>query len=299
MTLEQASSRLIWQINRSPLSKFIKLVARYKNGNTVKARRFAARNEEIDHISWACSRRMQDDGYCIITDFIDTNLANELITRSTAFMDDITDRESKQLQETKPFWIRLLDKEMQDGQLPISSSWVRFAVQSRVRQILLDYFSEVPRLNYVLLTQSKYSPHPLIKSQLWHRDHDDVRVVKLFIYLSDVGSFEDGPFTFMPARSSDKIGYKFKSHMSDDDIFIKYRIPNEEIITMIAPKATVFMVDTARCLHMGSRLAEGHQRMLYTATYTTAPSIYPNFNANRFYYDEPFTDDIEALMLRN
>ena len=63
--------------------------------------------------------------------------------------------------------------------------------------------TEEPQLSDVLLTLSQPTENkPLSYSQLWHLDHDDKRVCKLFIYLTDVRDTKDGPLTFIPAPSS-------------------------------------------------------------------------------------------------
>ena len=63
------------------------------------------------------------------------------------------------------------------------------------------------------------------------------------------------------------------SHRGDDEIF--ERIRRDEVQALIASRLSVFMVETSRCLHMGSRMAPGHQRLLYTATYFAAPRMFP------------------------
>lgn len=52
-------------------------------------------------------------------------------------------------------------------------------------------------------------------------------------------------------------------------------IPLDSAQAIRAPRLSAFMVDTARCLHMGSRVAPGHERLLYTATYISIPRLYP------------------------
>jgi hypothetical protein len=44
---------------------------------------------------------------------------------------------------------------------------------------------------------------------------------------------------------------------------------------MVAPRLSSFIVNTARCLHMGSRIFSDRTRLLYTATYIQPPRIYP------------------------
>ena len=48
-------------------------------------------------------------------------------------------------------------------------------------------------------------------------------------------------------------------------------------IEMRGPAFTTFLCETSRCLHMGSRLAPGHSRLMYTATYVPAPMAYPDY----------------------
>ena len=103
-------------------------------------------------------------------------------------------------------------------------------------------------------------------SQLWHLDHDDKRVCKLFIYLTDVRDTADGPLTFIPAPKSRPFRNTLKSHMSDDKVF-SIRWTGTAVKEMVAPRLSSFIVNTARCLHMGSRILSDRTRLLYTATY--------------------------------
>jgi hypothetical protein len=181
--------------------------------------------------------------------------------------------ELHEITRNKNFWVRLLDEDMVNGTLAIDSPFVEMALQPEIVSIVSHAFGELPRLDYVLLTLSKSTNDELSYSQLWHRDHDDTRVIKFFVYLTDVQDSKDGPFTFIPASHSDKLGYRLRSHQTDEQI--AKRIPPEAIVEMKAPCLSAFIVDTSRCLHMGSRLSYGHQRLLYTATFISAPRIYP------------------------
>src|ERR1700704_6560114 len=75
--------------------------------------------------------------------------------------------------------------------------------------------------------------------------------VKMFVYLTDVESEADGPFTFLPGQVSDRFGFSLRSHRGDSEVVGKLS-PNEPR-AVIAPRLTAFMVETSRCLHMGSR----------------------------------------------
>lgn len=163
---------------------------------------------------------------------------------------------------------------MQDGRLSADNIFVQYALQPAVVNVIASALGEIPWLDYVLLSYSQHTGEELKSSQLWHRDHDDVRVVKLFSYLTDVEEDGDGPFTFLPRQSTDKFGYPLLgSHFPDDQVFEK--VPRGDVKVMKAPCLASFMVDTAKCLHMGSRMAPGHGRLLYTATFFAFPRMYP------------------------
>jgi hypothetical protein len=70
------------------------------------------------------------------------------------------------------------------------------------------------------------------------------------------------------------------SHFPDEQVFQK--VPRGDIKVMKASRLTSFMVDTAKCLHMGSRMAPGHGRLLYTATFFAFPRTYPGAKIRPF-----------------
>jgi hypothetical protein len=173
----------------------------------------------------------------------------------------------------KAFWTRLLDEDMRDGTLPTDNAFVHFALQPAVIAVLARTLGELPQLDYVLLALSRTEETKLAHSQLWHRDHDDVRTIKMFVYLTDVASAADGPFTFIAGPISDRFGFSLRSHRGDADILDK--LEPDAAKAVVAPRLTTFLVETSRCLHMGSRTAPGHSRLLYTASYITIPRLYP------------------------
>jgi hypothetical protein len=175
----------------------------------------------------------------------------------------------------KKFWTRLLDEDVKEGKLTPDNVFVRFALQRRVLEVVSGYFGAVPYLAYVFLSLSESSDEDLSTSQLWHQDKDDVRVLKMFTYLTEVPDIDHGPFSFLPASASRRIknGF-FPRPLTDDQVF--QNVDRQAVQVMTAPRLTTFMVDTSRCYHMGSRMAPGKSRLMYTATFITAPSIYPD-----------------------
>ncbi len=89
-------------------------------------------------------------------------------------------------------------------------------------------------------------------AQIWHRDVDKIRDLKIFIYLSDVETLENGPFEIIPnshAISLDKIVYENKNNFRINDDKIKNK-KNYSKYSFLGNMGSNFIVDT-RCLHRG------------------------------------------------
>lgn len=267
-------TRIVWHTSRTPLVGPLKTVRRMMAKDAVRKRRSLARQLEVTPIIDNLAARLNKVGYVAVTDVVDPALLADIQAAGEAKLTRSQEAERAQTLRHKAFWVRLLDEDMVDGVLPTDNPFVAFAIQPSVLQLLTRALGEVPQLDYVLLTHSKGSDAPLASSQLWHKDYDDIRTLKLFVYLTDVDEPEKGPFTFIPGDVSDKVGFTRRSHRPDEKVF-RGAVKRQDVRAMFAPRSTAFIVETSRCLHMGSRLAPGHSRLLYTATFITAPRLYP------------------------
>jgi hypothetical protein len=286
--------RLLWHVNRTDLGWVTKTAL---TGMQLRAR--AKRIEMLNTLpvapEWSeASRKLRDDGYVDVTSIVDRSLADAVAAVGDDKVRRLAELKGKQQLGHKSFWVSLLDEDLVDGAFATDHPFVRYALQPGILRILGDFMHELPQLSDVLLTQSLPSENkPLSYSQLWHLDHDDKRVCKLFIYLTDVRDTKDGPLTFIPAPSSKSFRNTIKSHMTDDKVFAK--VDRSAVKEIIAPKLSSFIVNTARCLHMGSRIQSDRTRLLYTATYIQPPRMYPEPPA-RFRTTGPLSDIERAVM---
>ncbi|MEI8265171.1 MAG: hypothetical protein WCI59_05415 [Betaproteobacteria bacterium] len=267
-------SRIRWHLYRSPIARAVKAARRMAIPGHLNRRRALLselpRNAAIDE----CAAALETDGHCSVSKLVDPVLRASLSEAAQAKLRRAHDEMSvRQQANAKDFWVRLLDEDMQSGRLPLDNPFVAIALQPELVSVVANAMGEVPRLDYVLLTLSRSTDKQLSYSQLWHRDHDDTKVIKLFFYLTDVASPGDGPFTFIPGPESDLLGFRLKSHLSDEQI--ARWIPKSAVTAIYAPRLEAFMVNTSRCLHMGSRVSPSHERLLYTATYFSTPRLYP------------------------
>lgn len=265
--------RIRWHLNRTPLSLIFKALRRLPLRGEIKRRRTLLAELPSNPVLSQHSMELRERGYTVVTDIVDPVRMAALSVAGDAKLERAHSIDMRQHMRQKDFWVRLLDEDMQGGALPIDNPFVDIALQPELLSIVGHAFGELPRLDYVLLTLSKSTGKEFSYSQLWHRDHDDTRVIKLFVYLTDVKDIEDGPFTFIPGPQSDRLGFRLRSHQTDAEI--AKSIPLEAITEIKAPRLSAFMVDTKRCLHMGSRLSPGHERLLYTATFISVPRLYP------------------------
>ncbi len=275
-------SRALWHVNRSPLRYAVKTSVSALHIGEKLDRRRQAQLLAVKPAEKIKADELNRNGYAVVTELMDPAVQQPFAQAGIARLGDIEASESRQSSTWKKFWVRLLDAEMEDGRLSADNIFVQYALQPPVINVIATALGEIPWLDYVLLSYSRHTGEELKSSQLWHRDHDDVRVIKLFSYLTDVEDDGDGPFTFLPRQSTDKFGYPLLgSHFPDDQVFDK--VARDDVKVMRAPRLASFMVDTARCLHMGSRMAPGHGRLLYTATFFAFPRMYPGGKKRPFY----------------
>ena len=266
--------RLLWHVNRTDLGWVTKTaISTMQPG--ARAKRLEVLNTLPSAPQWSeASRKLAHDGYVDVSSLVDRALADAVLDVGQSKVARLDELSGKQQLGHKSFWVSLLDEDLVNGAFATDHPFVRYALQPGVLRILGDFMHDLPQLSDVLLTLSRPTENkPLSYSQLWHLDHDDKRVCKLFIYLTDVRDTADGPLTFIPAPASKPFRNTIKSHMSDDKVFGK--VERSAVKEIIAPKLTSFIVNTARCLHMGSRIQSDRTRLLYTATYIQPPRMYP------------------------
>ena len=262
--------RILWHINRTPAAKAIKVARRAGSRSELAERRSLAKTLPRTPETSAVAANLRRDGYSRVDALLEPE-SLEALDRATQLRAGSRPAGDSGFGGHKSFMAHLLDGDMVDGSLPTESPFARFALQAPVLAALAEHYGELPRFDYVSLIHSGPVEGELKYSQLWHRDYDDTKVVKLFVYLTDVGD-EDGPFTFIPGPQSDRVGFSRRSHRADSDI--ARHVDLGAAVRMMGKKLTAFMVETSRCLHMGSRVAPGHERLMYMASFISSPRIF-------------------------
>lgn len=150
---------------------------------------------------------------------------------------------------------------------------IDLAVHDDILAAVTAYMGQVPRLYNLMLWWSP--PNQTAKgSQLYHYDHRDDRQAKVFINLNNVTK-DSGPLHFMLAHDSRKVDAKIgysQGRYTDEQVYSA--VPESNVVNTVAEAGAGFIVDTARCLHYGSR-GNLLDRFILMASFARVNSVNP------------------------
>jgi hypothetical protein len=153
-------------------------------------------------------------------------------------------------------------------------AFLSIALNGTILAAVARYFGQAPCLQKLAIMRSP--PNSSTDgSQLYHYDHRDSRQAKLFLNLCDVTEAA-GPTHFLSAADSKridaKVGYK-QDRYTDEQIYSA--VPQSHVINTVGPAGTGFLIDTARCLHYGSR-GNSTDRLVLLASYVRTNNVNPS-----------------------
>jgi hypothetical protein len=222
----------------------------------------------------------------------DLQSAGDVVTAANELIGEIGPDELMHGQTKEGF---LALKFLPPAAFQVDSPFMRFALDEEVLGPVASYLGCVPVLHRIDLWYSFHLPQAPTSSQLWHLDRDDTTQVKVWVHCSDVDRAA-GPLTVIDAAASDllaeRVGYDYGEG---------YRVPDEQVRDVIGdggptafegPVGTVDFVDTSRCFHFGSRVAQdGVPRRVFHAQYLTPYAF--KFKAD-FREKAPYRDQVSA-----
>ncbi len=158
--------------------------------------------------------------------------------------------------------------------IPADDCLLRVALDPKLLEIVASYLGMWPRLHSVAAWLNHPTDAPASTSQLWHSDPEDLKVIKVFIYLAPVDE-TCGPFTYVPGtqpfgREAAKAATCGK-RATDDEMASVFPPASWRVCT--GPANTVILADTTG-YHRGGKPTAG-QRILVTFTYTSATPLVP------------------------
>jgi len=159
---------------------------------------------------------------------------------------------------------------------------MQVALHHKLTDIVSSYFNEQALLRYVDFWYSIASGntnHSREYSQNWHRDPEDLRMLKVFIYLNDVDE-RNGAFEYIKCSTrKNKFGNIFPYDNEHPDNYpeeteLRKQIPDEYYIKGSGKKGTIILCDT-HGFHRGGYCIDG-DRKLMTLMYLRASLFMSN-----------------------
>ncbi len=195
----------------------------------------------------------------------------------------------------KDFIIHLVSRAQE---LSADSALLKVALDKKLLEIISSYLGVWPQLYSVSAWLNYPTEDEAKTSQLWHRDPEDLKIIKVFIYLVDVDE-NCGPFSYIPdthpfgSAAGKAAAYEKQKRVLDDEISEVY--PSESWMSCVGPAKTMILADTVG-YHRGGKPSVG-QRILINFTYTSGTP----FSGRSFRLREKpawVTDDIQKYALK-
>jgi len=171
----------------------------------------------------------------------------------------------------KQFLIHLVS--YPDG-IPPDDPLLKVALDRKLLEIVSKYLGFWPCLHSIGAWLNYPTDAPPELSQLWHRDPEDLKLIKVFIYLADVDE-QCGPFTYIPrthpfgAQAAAAKKLEKKKRLADDRMIRIF--PPESWRVCTGPANTMILADTIG-YHRGGKPIVG-RRILISFTYTSGTPI--------------------------
>lgn len=158
--------------------------------------------------------------------------------------------------------------------------FIGFTLDQRILGIVGAYLGSAPKLQGFSLQETRLvSPgSPQYLSQRWHRDPDDKKLVKVFLYLSDVSDDGAGPFMYV-TRSH--YGGRWRNLYPQRPPVGRYpppgaveaSVPAGDIQVCLGGSGTLIFCDTSG-LHRGG-YSTSRSRLMFVAGFVSAASRFP------------------------
>lgn len=185
--------------------------------------------------------------------------------------------------ETKKYQKDFLVDLWGEGETPLldpANPFMRLVLDERVLGIIGAYLGMVPRFYHFSLLSTIIRPAgtPEQYSQRWHRDSEDRKMVKVFLYLTDVDALGAGPFSYVRGSHG---GGRWRGLWPQRPPVGSYpppgaverAVPAGDIVTGLGLSGTLIFCDTTG-LHRGG-YSTTKERIMFTASYYTKASIHP------------------------
>ena len=213
-----------------------------------------------------------DEKHFLIDEISNMRISNSIIRGEKI---KFVDKELKEIDYSYYKNKNLMRLDIQSEDLLKNKRIAKIATNEKWIKIVEDILGCEPKLLgvdawYTLPAPEKFKTYDdvgkLVSSQMWHRDCDNLRDIKIMIYLTDVKDENEGPFELVENTNSFNFFNPFKYEMgsiglriNDDYIKKKY---NGYIKSIYGNEGDCYLIDT-RAIHRGKTIIkENHYRLM-------------------------------------
>ena len=235
--------------------------------------------------------KISDEGFAILDDC--SNLLESAIKRSLIKLNEsgIESVDYDKLKYKKPF-LRVLNIDLNNNSNHAIS---KITTSDLILLPVANYFGHIPILTGASIFFSPNKEFQSGRSQQYHMDGIDGRVVKIFIALDDIDE-QSGPFVFLP-KSISRRAYnsmrkkrivKRRNHKVPDETIYQFCEESDAIVSTLR-KGSALFIDSDVCYHFGSRPSPKPRKVLFLE-YRSAYSKERKFTLpNREYLKDGFS----------
>lgn len=165
-----------------------------------------------------------------------------------------------------------------------------FAFREEFIDIAKGYLECFPALGSLNLRKTFVNDLNEAETQLFHVDPNSPKFLKMFIYLNDVNTIEDGPFCYVEGSHKVKFeGWQEKYRWKHDEIVDIYG--KDKVKYLTAKKGDLLIADT-NGWHRGTKCINSERTML-TLDYVVHPEF---FESPKFFYPSPIKEKYPVYM---
>jgi hypothetical protein len=210
------------------------------------------------------------DRWTELRDLVEPWLATEDMRKAERAYQTSEDR------KWKDYLVRMFGRE---SRIPIGSPLIQLAAAPAILDVVNTYLGMFSKVLYVDVWNTVPLVHegPNMGSQRWHRDPEDAKLVKVFLYFNDVDA-DSGAMQYVPnSRRGERFGGLWPQEFPKGSVpppeEFEREIPPSEWHTCAYPTGTLVFVDTSG-FHRGGR-ATTSRRVVGTWTFTRQSSVWP------------------------
>ncbi len=149
-----------------------------------------------------------------------------------------------------------------------NSGILKWGLSERLLAIMENYFG-LPAVFPGVAIRRDVANRTQLHTRYWHLDSEDTRIVKIIVYIEDVGT-NDGPFCYIPSRATKNHRFEVFDGSRVSDSEMTRQVTENLQIECTGPAGTVLFADPCSVWHRGKT---GTERDRYTAFFLYSSRI--------------------------